>query len=75
MNILHIISFGCGTDSIVSDEIKRILELKNKLYTCIKIDEINNLGAIKIRIRSMFAAIDEINKNSKRNKEHILCVK
>ena len=75
INILHIISFGCGTDAIVSDELKRILELKNKLYTCIKIDEINNLGAIKIRIRSMFAAIDEINKNSKQNKEHILCVK
>ncbi len=74
MNILHIISFGCGTDAIVSDELKRILEFKNKPYTYVKIDEINNLGAIKIRIRSMFAAIEEINKNSKQNEEHILCV-
>ncbi len=70
-NLLHIVSFGCGIDAIVSDEIKEILEKNNKLYTCIKIDEIANLGAVRIRIRSMFAAIEEAKKNKKQIKEHI----
>ena len=70
-NLLHIVSFGCGIDAIVSDEIKDMLEKNNKLYTCIKIDEIANLGAVRIRIRSMFAAIEEIKKNKKQIKEHI----
>ena len=59
MNLLHLMSFGCGIDAIVSDEIKTILEKNNKPYTYIKIDEINNLGATKIRIRSMLEIIKE----------------
>ena len=70
MNLLHIVSFGCGIDSITTDEIKEILEENNKLYTCIKIDEIANLGAVRIRIRSMLAAIEEAKKIKKHNKEH-----
>ncbi len=73
MHLLHIVSFGCGIDAIVSDEIKRILELKNKLYTCIKIDETSNLAAIKVRIRSMFYAIEEMTKNFSKNERYFLC--
>jgi len=47
------VSFGCGIDAIAADEIQEILEASSKLYTQIKIDEINNLGAARIRIRSM----------------------
>ena len=46
-------------DAITSDELRRILEENGKLYTQLKIDEINNLGALKIRIRSLLAAIDD----------------
>ena len=59
MNLIQLVSFGCGVDSITGDEARSILEKNGKLYTQLKIDEINNLGAIKIRIRSLFAAIEE----------------
>lgn len=59
VNLIQLVSFGCGVDAITTDEVRRILERGNKLYTQIKIDEINNLGATKIRIRSLFAAIEE----------------
>lgn len=59
MNLVQLISFGCGVDAITSDEVRSILEKHGKLYTMLKIDEINNLGATKIRIRSLFAAIEE----------------
>lgn len=59
MELVQLVSFGCGIDAITSDEIKHILRQNNKLYTQIKIDEIDNLGAIKIRIRSLLAAMDE----------------
>lgn len=52
---VQLVSFGCGIDAITSDEAQEILERNSKLYTQIKIDEINNLGAAKIRIRSMLA--------------------
>ncbi len=52
-------SFGCGLDSITSDEASEILDQTGKLYTCIKIDEVNNLGAARIRIRSLFSAVKE----------------
>ncbi len=57
MNLIQLVSFGCGVDAITTDEVRSILEEKNRLYTQIKIDEITNLGAVKIRIRSMLAAI------------------
>ena len=59
MEFVQLVSFGCGTDAITSDEIRDILEKNNKLYTQIKIDEINNLGAARIRLRSLIAAIDQ----------------
>ncbi|MDU4420029.1 MAG: acyl-CoA dehydratase activase-related protein [Clostridium perfringens] len=52
MELIQLVSFGCGTDAITSDEVKDILERNNKIYTQLKIDETNNLGAAKIRIRS-----------------------
>ncbi|MCF0147688.1 MAG: 2-hydroxyacyl-CoA dehydratase [Clostridium sp.] len=57
MQLVQLVSFGCGTDAITADEIKNILENNGKIYTQLKIDETNNLGAAKIRIRSMVEAI------------------
>lgn len=58
MQLVQLVSFGCGTDAITTDELRDILESGGKLYTPIKIDDINNLGAIRIRIRSLVAAIE-----------------
>ncbi|WP_300348791.1 acyl-CoA dehydratase activase-related protein [Clostridium sp.] len=57
IELIQLVSFGCGTDAITSDEIKDILERNNKIYTQLKIDETNNLGAAKIRIRSLLEAV------------------
>ena len=59
MNLVQLVSFGCGVDAITSDETRAILESGGKLYTQIKIDEITNLGAVKIRLRSLFAVTGE----------------
>ena len=56
MQFVQLVSFGCGCDAITSDECRRITEEAGKIYTQIKIDEIENLGAAKIRLRSLFAA-------------------
>lgn len=58
-DLVQLVSFGCGIDAITTDELRSILEKNGKLYTQIKIDEINNLGVVKIRLRSMSAAIEE----------------
>lgn len=58
IELIQLVSFGCGIDSITSDEVRRILESNNKFYTQIKIDEINNLGAVKIRVRSLLSAME-----------------
>ena len=57
MNFIQLVSFGCGVDAITTDEVRSILEKNGKIYTQLKIDEITNLGAVKIRLRSLFAAI------------------
>ncbi len=59
MNLVQLVSFGCGLDAVTTDECKSILERNNKIYTQIKIDEITNLGAVKIRLRSLFAALKQ----------------
>jgi predicted CoA-substrate-specific enzyme activase len=56
--LIQLVSFGCGVDAITTDETREICERGGKLYTQIKIDEINNLGAVRIRIRSLIAAMD-----------------
>lgn len=58
MNLVQLVSFGCGIDAITTDEVRAILESRGKIYTQLKIDEISNLGAIKIRLRSLLAAIE-----------------
>lgn len=57
--LVQLVSFGCGIDAITTDEVRSILEGGSKLYTQIKIDEITNLGAVKIRLRSLIGALDE----------------
>lgn len=59
MEVVHLVSFGCGIDAITSDEVKAILKREDRFYTQIKIDEIDNLGAVKIRLRSLKAAIED----------------
>ena len=58
MQLIQLVSFGCGIDAITGDETRSILEHCNKLYTQLKIDDISNLGAVRIRIRSLIAAIE-----------------
>ena len=59
VELVQLVSFGCGIDAITSDEIRNIMESDDKLYTQIKIDEITNLGAVKIRLRSLKGVLDE----------------
>lgn len=59
MQLVQLVSFGCGIDAVTTDEVRTILERSGKLYTQLKIDEINNLGAAKIRLRSLVAAMEE----------------
>ena len=69
IEIIQLNSFGCGLDAVTTDEVDELLEQNNKLYTVLKIDEGANLGAARIRIRSLKAALEErekINSKSKR---------
>ncbi len=59
LELVQLNSFGCGLDAITTDEVKSILKSGGKAYTSLKIDEISNLGAVKIRIRSLMASINE----------------
>ena len=59
LNLVQLVSFGCGVDAVTTDEVRAILECRGKLYTQIKIDEIANLGAVKIRLRSLFAVAEK----------------
>ena len=54
-------SFGCGIDAVTTDQVNEILSAKGKIYTVLKIDEISNLGAVKIRIRSLIQALEKKN--------------
>ena len=62
MQLIQLVSFGCGTDAITGDEVRSILEQGGKLYTQLKIDDISNLGAVRIRVRSLMAAMEERNQ-------------
>ena len=57
--LVQLVSFGCGVDAITTDEVRSILEAHDKFYTQIKIDEITNLGAVKIRLRSLLGALED----------------
>ena len=58
-DLVQLVSFGCGVDAITTDETQAILQAGGKLYTELKIDEITNLGAVRIRLRSLFAALED----------------
>ncbi|WP_425807106.1 acyl-CoA dehydratase activase-related protein [Desulfitobacterium sp. Sab5] len=64
LELVQLTSFGCGLDAVTTDQVKEILERYGKVYTALKIDEINNLGAARIRIRSLIAAINEREKRN-----------
>ena len=66
LELVQLNSFGCGVDAVTTDQVEEILSSYNKMYTLIKIDEINNLGAVRIRIRSLLASM---NKRIKQKEE------
>ena len=59
VQLVQLVSFGCGVDAITTDEVREILESHGKFYTQIKIDEITNQGAVRIRLRSLMGAMEE----------------
>ena len=63
VELIQLNSFGCGLDAVTTDQVEEITKKNNKLYTVLKIDEGTNMGAVKIRIRSLKAAMDEREKN------------
>ncbi len=63
LELVQLVSFGCGLDAVTGDMVQEILEENQKMYTAIKIDEMNNLGSARIRIRSLKAAMDERENN------------
>ena len=66
LELIQLNSFGCGLDAVTTDQVNDILSAHGKIYTVLKIDEVNNLGAARIRIRSLLSAIKD------REKKHIL---
>ncbi|MBQ1317964.1 MAG: 2-hydroxyacyl-CoA dehydratase, partial [Lachnospiraceae bacterium] len=65
LDLIQLNSFGCGLDAVTTDQVYDILSGSGKLYTCLKIDEVNNLGAARIRVRSLLAAIREREEKNK----------
>ena len=67
LELIQLNSFGCGVDAVTTDQVEEILSSYNKMYTLIKIDEVNNLGAVRIRIRSLIASMNKrLNKNQEK---------
>ena len=66
LDLIQLNSFGCGLDAVTTDEVQEILSNSGKIYTCLKIDEVNNLGAARIRVRSLLAAIRTRQKQQKK---------
>lgn len=65
LDLIQLNSFGCGLDAVTTDQVNDILSGSDKIYTCLKIDEVNNLGAARIRIRSLLSAIRVREKQGK----------
>ena len=66
LDLIQLNSFGCGLDAVTTDQVNDILSGSDKIYTCLKIDEVNNLGAARIRIRSLLSAIRVREKQNKK---------
>ena len=67
LELVQLNSFGCGVDAVTTDQVEEILSSYGKMYTLIKIDEINNLGAVRIRIRSLLASMNKREKIKSEN--------
>ncbi len=65
LDLIQLNSFGCGLDAVTTDQVNDILTGSDKIYTCLKIDEVNNLGAARIRIRSLLSAISVREKQNR----------
>ncbi|MFR7651248.1 MAG: acyl-CoA dehydratase activase-related protein, partial [Eggerthella lenta] len=59
LDLVQLNSFGCGLDALTTDQVQEILEAAGKVYTVLKIDEVSNLGAARIRVRSLLAALND----------------
>lgn len=68
LELIQLNSFGCGVDAVTTDQVEEILSSFNKMYTLIKIDEVNNLGAVRIRIRSLLASMKKREQEKKQEK-------
>ncbi|MEL3906139.1 MAG: acyl-CoA dehydratase activase-related protein [Treponema sp.] len=64
LSFIQLTSFGCGLDAVTADQVQEIIESRGKMYTLLKIDEGSNLGAVRIRVRSMLAAVQARGKKS-----------
>ena len=67
LDLIQLNSFGCGLDAVTTDQVSDILERAGKIYTVLKIDEVNNLGAARIRIRSLLSAVKDREANPQQN--------
>ena len=70
LDLIQLNSFGCGLDAVTTDQVYEILTGSGKIYTCLKIDEVNNLGAARIRVRSLLAALRARAKNPEKRELH-----
>lgn len=70
LDLIQLNSFGCGLDAVTTDQVNDILSGSDKIYTCLKIDEVNNLGAARIRVRSLLSAIRVREKLGKEREIH-----
>ena len=70
LDLIQLNSFGCGLDAVTTDQVNDILSGSGKIYTCLKIDEVNNLGAARIRVRSLLSAIKVREKSHKERTLH-----
>ena len=70
LDLIQLNSFGCGLDAVTTDQVNDILSGSDKIYTCLKIDEVNNLGSARIRVRSLLAAIRVRKKKNKTPNKH-----
>ncbi|MCP1109086.1 2-hydroxyacyl-CoA dehydratase [Ohessyouella blattaphilus] len=70
LDLIQLNSFGCGLDAVTTDEVSDILIGSDKIYTSLKIDEVNNLGAARIRVRSLLAAIKVRDKRKEKREIH-----
>ena len=70
LDLIQLNSFGCGLDAVTTDQVNDILSGSGKIYTCLKIDEVNNLGAARIRVRSLLSAIRVREKEASGTQDH-----